>query len=260
MFLEFTTFIVLLTCLAQGGEPVIQRTGPENVYCIHTISQAGPPKATWIDFNRQGDFEAGPENGEEVLEHFARKPETLRKRGIFVYSKTHSVPFTEKEKRQMTSYLQKLHQNPQWRESENALVQELVTACQEKEIPVWINISSDIHGEWKLLSASTFNEKDLARIRTVDAITIQTVDGAADQVRIDARGTAATGGWSHATLKRRDSREAGIYVFEFLAVPPRGIATQVLTSVTASTTFAKPPDIREVRVIGSINSKSASLK
>ena len=72
-----------------------------------------------------------------------------------------------------------------------------------------------------------------------------------------ARGVVSSGGWTNPQLRFRGVTNDGIVEFLFVAVPPRGPATAVMTPVEASTGFRKPENFRGVRVIAHNNSKEA---
>jgi hypothetical protein len=71
---------------------------------------------------------------------------------------------------------------------------------------------------------------------------------------VTATGQVPTGGWSDAKLKRRDYEKPpkdGIYEYDLTAVPPDGIATQVISKVTAKDSWKDPPkDMKGIKVYG----------
>jgi hypothetical protein len=158
-----TIVAIVFSLAASGLSSPAEKTGKQftndEVYCIDTISLASGPKAKWIIF-KDGKYDAGPDDATGVLSHFSKQPDEKKQHGIFIYSKTHSIPLTDEEKRWMSPYLLKLHSDPKWRESENALVTELVQECQNKGIQVWVNISSEVNGKWKLLTKPDNSEQD----------------------------------------------------------------------------------------------------
>ena len=145
-------------CLGSQADESVKQFTKDEVYCIDTISLAAGPKAKWIIF-KAGKYDAGPDNAAGVLSHYSKQPDEKRQHGIFIHSKTHSIPLTDEEKRWMTPYLLKLHNDPKWRESENALVAELVQECEKKGIRVWVNISSNVNGKWKMLTKPSNSEQ-----------------------------------------------------------------------------------------------------
>jgi hypothetical protein len=142
-------------CLSSLAEETVKQFSEDKIYRIDTISLASEPKAKWIIF-KDGKYDAGPDNAAGVLSHFDKQPDEKKRYGIF---KTHSIPLTQEEKRWMTPYLLKLHTDPVWRESENALVAELVQECEKKGIQIWVNISSNVNGNWKLLTKPDNSEQ-----------------------------------------------------------------------------------------------------
>jgi phenylpyruvate tautomerase PptA (4-oxalocrotonate tautomerase family) len=98
-----------------------------------------------------------------------------------------------------------------------------------------------------------------ALIASVESITVRSLQTAPEQIQVEARGMASTGGWTKPQLRKKGEKD-GVYIFEFVAQRPTGIVTQALTKIEASTTFAKPADIREVQVVAKNNSKSEKVK
>ncbi|MES2570481.1 MAG: hypothetical protein V4710_10570 [Verrucomicrobiota bacterium] len=102
-------------------------------------------------------------------------------------------------------------------------------------------------------------EEISAPIARIESITVRTMESAPEQLHVQARGMASTGGWTKPELRKKSQKE-GLYVFEFVAQRPLGIVTQALTRMEASVTFPKPPDLREVQVVSATNSKSEKIK
>jgi hypothetical protein len=152
-------FSLIILSLSSWAKDTVKRFSKDEVYCIDTISLASGPKAKWIIF-KNGKYDAGPDNAAGVLSHFDKQSDERKAHGIFIHSKTHSIPLTDEEKRWMTPHLLKQHQDPKWRASENALVEELVQECNKRGIQVWVNISSNVNGNWKLLTTPARSEQD----------------------------------------------------------------------------------------------------
>jgi hypothetical protein len=74
------------------------------------------------------------------------------------------------------------------------------------------------------------------------------------QLHVTANGEVPTGGWTGAALRRRTYVAApadSIWEYDFVATPPAGMATQVITPITAEDTWADyPQSIIGVRVYG----------
>ncbi len=75
------------------------------------------------------------------------------------------------------------------------------------------------------------------------------------QLRVTANGEVPTGGWSGAALNRRTYVAApadSIWEYDFVATPPAGMATQVITAISAEDTWADYPaqSLVGVRVYG----------
>lgn len=115
------------------------------LYCAHATLHVDN-SASWVVFNTLGKYDAGPNNAAELLTHYRGAPEKRRKNGLLVFSDTHSVPFTEKEKKLMTPHLIGRFANKEWRENENKMVEELVALANKEGVPVWINVTGDTRG------------------------------------------------------------------------------------------------------------------
>lgn len=82
-----------------------------------------------------------------------------------------------------------------------------------------------------------------------------TVTKSPPRLEVTANGEVPTGGWTGAALKRRVFVSAptdGVWEYDFVAMPPRGMATQVITPITAEDTWADYPSqsLVGVRVYG----------
>jgi len=96
-------------------------------------------------------------------------------------------------------------------------------------------------------------------IHSVQDVTVRVMESHPEQIHVEARGEASSGGWTKPQLRAvSDPRPGGIYVLEFVAEPPEGIATQALTPISATTTFVKPKGFRGVEVIAQTNRKAST--
>ena len=72
-------------------------------------------------------------------------------------------------------------------------------------------------------------------------------------VTVCARGTVPTGGWREPQIRPapRATVHAGIYDLDFTAVRPSGLATQMVSPITATFVWrSAPADLKGVRVRG----------
>jgi len=149
------TVSLVVSVLNSWANDTVMPFSKNEVYSINTICLATGPKAKWIIL-KDGKFDASPENAAGVLAHFDKQEK--KRHGIFVCSETHSIPLNDEEKRRMSPFVLKLHQDPEWRASENALIDELVAECEKRGVPLWVNLSSDGNGMWKLLTKKATSE------------------------------------------------------------------------------------------------------
>ena len=74
------------------------------------------------------------------------------------------------------------------------------------------------------------------------------------QLHVTANGEVPTGGWTGAALRRRTYVTApadSIWEYDFFATPPAGMATQVITAISAEDMWADfPQSIIGIRVYG----------
>ncbi|WP_395736228.1 hypothetical protein [Prosthecobacter sp.] len=118
-------------------------------YQAVTMTAVSLDSASWFVPNEDGKYEAGFDHADELIAHYRTKPAERISDGIFVVSYTHSIPFTEEEKKRMSPHLLKLSQHKPWRDAENKLVDELVAAANKEGIPVWINTSLNMAGTYQ---------------------------------------------------------------------------------------------------------------
>jgi len=133
-----------------SARDVVKQFNEDAVYTIDTISKSPGPKAIWIIF-KNGKYDADYGNAADVLKHFEKQPKEKTKNGIFINSKSYAIPETE-VKDMLTPYLRELYHDRQWRDSENALIDELVKECEKRNIQVWVNITIFDNGKSKLLT------------------------------------------------------------------------------------------------------------
>lgn len=96
------------------------------------------------------------------------------------------------------------------------------------------------------------------KVTSVEQVTVRTMESSPEQLQIEANGTVPTGGWTKPELRPSQEKGSnGTLVLEFFAQPPEGMATQVLSPVTATYTTAKPKDYKGVKVVAQTNSKEA---
>lgn len=91
----------------------------------------------------------------------------------------------------------------------------------------------------------------------VTDIDVDVLESAPLQIRITASGHTRTGGWTNVTLEADEEASQGIHlVYRLVAVPPEGMATQMITPVEASANYGPWLDraAREIEVIADTNS------
>lgn len=81
---------------------------------------------------------SGADDAKGVLAAFKQTSPKRAKEGIFIYSQTHSMEWSDKDKAKYAASRQvQLLNNKVWREAENKLVEELVVAANAEGVPVW---------------------------------------------------------------------------------------------------------------------------
>lgn len=93
---------------------------------------------------------------------------------------------------------------------------------------------------------------------------VDTVSATADEGRlvITARGAVSSGGWTNPYLRQKNSKDAHVMAFEFVAVPPPPDAAviQALVPIEARTTTSVPlARISEVRVDAASNEATIAI-
>ena len=95
-------------------------------------------------------------------------------------------------------------------------------------------------------------------VREVTDVSVSYLESQPPFLVVQAKGNVSTGGWSNPTLTRLVyvmPPADGIQEYEFRATPPSGIATEVISPVSASDRWHGPADwVRGVRVKAATNS------
>jgi hypothetical protein len=103
----------------------------------------------------------------------------------------------------------------------------------------------------------------MEKILEVAEIELAVLESFPPKLRITASGTVPTGGWSNPKLDPYIYIQApldGIYDFNFVADPPEGVATQVISPIEATFIMENlTSDVKGVRIHASQNSKTALL-
>lgn len=116
-------------------------------------------KAVWM-LRQEGDLDLPvvlglpDDKGESVIEVFNKAPESKKAHGIFIYSKSFAIPDTPEERQFMGPYLSELYNDKQWRNAESGLINDLSLLCNSRGIPLYVNLSANLQGEWKQLAPS----------------------------------------------------------------------------------------------------------
>ena len=95
-------------------------------------------------------------------------------------------------------------------------------------------------------------------IYTVKTVTAK-IDG--NVLVIEARGSVRTGGWKEPELVEAASSSQDEKVFDFVATPPRGMATQALARIAVQYRSGplRPPFPRSVRIKAETNGQAAKV-
>jgi hypothetical protein len=103
----------------------------------------------------------------------------------------------------------------------------------------------------------------MEKILEVTEVKLLTLRTFPPKLQISASGTVPTGGWSNPQLIPFNYIQAptdGIYDFDFIADPPDGAATQVITPIEAGFLWENlPAGLKGIRIHASMNSKVAFL-
>lgn len=123
----------------------------DEAYLLDVNCDANYENPRWGTRNSDGKL-GGAADTEEVLQHFSKQSDEKKRRGIFIYSFTYRVPDTEEERRWRSTRDWKLYYDEAWRKAEAKLIDDLVIACKKEKIKVYVNLTSNMVGEWEQLS------------------------------------------------------------------------------------------------------------
>lgn len=123
----------------------------EEAYLLTIFCSANYDDPSWGTRDSGGKLGEAT-NAEEVIKHFSKQPDEKKRRGIFIYSFTYRVPDTDAERQWRPTRDWKLYYNEAWRKAEDKLIQDLVVVCKREKIPVYVNLTSNMVGEWEQLS------------------------------------------------------------------------------------------------------------
>ncbi len=97
-------------------------------------------------------------------------------------------------------------------------------------------------------------------VMRVDAADLLVMESYPEKYVITAEGIVRSGGWSAPRLSARRNgalTEDGIYEVDFLAIPPDGPATAVLSPISARQALTSyPANLRGIRVFAETNSQT----
>jgi hypothetical protein len=103
----------------------------------------------------------------------------------------------------------------------------------------------------------------MEKVLEVNEVKLAVLESFPPKLRIAASGTVPTGGWTNPKLEPFifiQPPPDGIYDFDFVADPPEGVATQVITPIEAVYVWENFPEgVKGIRVHASQNSKTALL-
>jgi hypothetical protein len=146
----FLTSCTPISSLAQR-EQQKRALWDDEAYLLEVLCDANYENPSWGTTNSDGK-KGGVTSAEKVIKHFYEQPDEKKKRGIFIYSFTYRVPDTEEERKWRSTRDWRLYYNEAWRKAEASLIQDLVVVCKREKIPAYINLSSNLVGEWEQLS------------------------------------------------------------------------------------------------------------
>ena len=100
----------------------------------------------------------------------------------------------------------------------------------------------------------------VAKPRPVYKVSIVTAKLKGNQITVDAKGSVRTGGWTDPKLVQT-SKTVTTLTFSFVATPPTGIVTQMITPIAATVTTGPllPPFPTKVKVAAETNSKTVKV-
>jgi hypothetical protein len=157
LLIAMASFASLFSIFAKGRNDDNRAKWDPDMFTIKTVSLASEPKAIWIitedgKLMSKVDTSVPGDSAASVLKIFDRQSEQRKTRGIFIYSWSYAIPNIPEEHRAMTEYLYERYHNPEWRKSENALIEELREECNKRKILLYVNLSSNLYGKWEKLS------------------------------------------------------------------------------------------------------------
>jgi hypothetical protein len=104
----------------------------------------------------------------------------------------------------------------------------------------------------------------LQQVYEVAAIQLSVLESLPQQLKIDAEGSARTGGWSNSQLVPYEyiaPPADGIYEFDFKAQPPENAVTQAITPIKAGYTMNPlPENLKGVKIYAEQNNAVAMLE
>ena len=117
----------------------------------------------------------------------------------------------------------------------------------------WLALALLVFGA--VTAAAVTPKKLVYRIGSVTATRSGTV------IIVEARGSTRTGGWTNPELVRTTGTASTI-VLRFVAVPPSGMATQVITPIAAKKELGplRPPFPKRVTVVAETNSVTVEVR
>ena len=106
------------------------------------------------------------------------------------------------------------------------------------------------------LSASAAMAKP-RRVYTVSEVTAKL---SGNTITVEATGSVRTGGWKDPKLVQT-SNASGTLTFAFVATPPSGMVTQMITPISAKVTTGplRPPFPSKVKVLAETSSKTVKV-
>ena len=100
-------------------------------------------------------------------------------------------------------------------------------------------------------------------VREVTKVSISILEKEPPMLVVKASGNVPTGGWSHPGLSRVvyiTPPADGIQDYEFMATPPSGMATDIISRVEAADSWDNPPQwVKGVRVKSATNSMEEAV-
>ncbi|MFO1482152.1 MAG: hypothetical protein U1F71_02200 [Verrucomicrobiaceae bacterium] len=144
--------LLFCTPLIAADPPTKRVRLNENFTIIPMATSAAMDAANWMVANQQQGNPTS-DTAAQLLAQFKALPPKDQKNGIFIYSITHSIQLTDKEKAKAAPRQLEMLNDKVWRGAENKLVDELVTAANSAGTPVWVLVegTGELH-TYKLLT------------------------------------------------------------------------------------------------------------